>query len=463
MIDSSEGEKPMVGLKREIFREYDIRGIAGRDLTPESVELLGRGIGTMLRRLGKTHITLGRDCRPSSDSFRDAIASGLNGTGISVIDIGTVPTPLLYFSIHHLAVDGGVMITGSHNPPEYNGFKTCVGPDTIYGQQIQDLYRIIEAGDFDDGQGRVEQVDVLAAYRSFVLDQIRLPRRVRLAMDCGNGTACVVAPDLAADIGAGVTGLYCDMDGRFPNHHPDPTLESNLRDLQAAVVKGGLELGVAFDGDADRLGVVDDKGRIIWGDMLMLIFARDILTRHPSATFVSEVKCSMNLFREIEKLGGRAIMWKAGHSLIKAKMKEEGAVLAGEMSGHMFFAERFFGFDDGIYSACRLLDIVSRSPVPLSEMLADVPPTVVTPEIRIQCDEDKKFEAVARVRSHFRERRNVIEVDGARILFSHGWGLVRASNTQDVLVLRFEADTEDHLAEIRAEVEGRVFLTIASL
>ena len=453
----------MTGLKREIFREYDIRGIAGRDLTAGSEELLGRGIGTMLRQLGKARITLGRDCRPSSDSFRDAVAAGLTSTGISVIDIGTVPTPVLYFSIHHLGTDGGVMITGSHNPAEYNGFKTCVGPDTIHGRQIQDLFRIIEAGDFASGRGHLEDVDVLPAYRRLVLDQIRLPRPVRLAVDCGNGTGSVVAPGLLTDIGAHVTGLYCDMDGRFPNHHPDPTVESNLRDLQSVVLRDRLELGVAFDGDADRLGVVDDTGRIIWGDLLMVIYARDILTRRPGATFISEVKCSMNLYREIERLGGRAIMWKTGHSLIKAKMKEEGAVLAGEMSGHMFFADRYFGFDDAVYAACRLLDIVSRSPLPLSQMLADIPPTVVTPEIRIQCDEDKKFGVVEVVKSHFKGRRTVIDVDGARVLFEHGWGLVRASNTQDVLVLRFEADTQEHLSEIRSEVEGRVLSAMASL
>jgi len=453
----------MAGLKREIFREYDIRGIAGRDLTPGSVELLGRGIGTLLRQLGKSRITLGRDCRPSSDSFRDAIAAGLTSTGVTVIDIGTVPTPILYFSIHRLGTDGGVMITGSHNPPEYNGFKTCVGPDTIHGRQIQDLYQIIEAGDFASGRGSLEQMDVLPAYRKFVLDQIRLPRPVRLALDCGNGTGCVVAPGLIADIGARVTGLYCDMDGRFPNHHPDPTVESNLGDLQSVVLRDRLELGVAFDGDADRLGVVDDTGRIIWGDLLMIIFARDILARRPGATFIAEVKCSMNLYREIEKLGGHAIMWKTGHSLIKAKMKEEGAVLAGEMSGHMFFAERYFGFDDAVYSACRLLEIVARSSVPLSQMLADIPPTVVTPEIRIQCDDDKKFGVVEIVKSHFKSHRTVIDVDGARILFTNGWGLVRASNTQDVLVLRFEADTREHLSEIRSEVEGRVLAAITSL
>ncbi len=391
-------------MRREIFREYDIRGIAGKDLTDDFVELLGRGIGTLMRREGKQRITLARDCRPSSDPYRDALAAGVSASGVSVIDVGVVPTPLLYFSIFHLRSDGGVVITG----------------------------------------------------RKYVRDQIRLPRKVRVAIDCGNGTGCLVAPDLIKSLGCETTELYCEMDGMFPNHHPDPTVVENLRDLQRAVAGNKLELGIAFDGDADRLGVVDDEGRIIWGDMLMILYARDILKRRPGTTFISEVKCSMNLFRDIERRGGRAIMWKTGHSLIKAKMKEENAVLAGEMSGHMFFADRYFGFDDAIYAACRLLEIVSNSSQGVAQMLSDVPPTVVTPEIRVQCDDDKKFEVVEKVRRHFKERRQVIDVDGARILFPNGWGLVRASNTQDVLVLRFEAQDQASLEAIRAEVEEQV-------
>ncbi len=446
----------MAQIRREIFREYDIRGIAGQELTAETVELLGLGIGSMMRQAGKDKIVLGRDCRPSSDTFRDALIAGLNSSGLSVVDIGVVPTPLLYYSLFVLEPDGGVMITGSHNPPEYNGFKICVGKDSIYGARIQQIYELIAARDFTRGKGELQSEDVIARYCRHVSEQIRLPRKVRAAVDCGNGTACLIAPALMKSIGCELTELYCEMDGRFPNHHPDPTVEANLRDLQYAVRSSQAELGIAFDGDADRIGVVDDQGRIIWGDMLMLLFARDILKERPGATFISEVKCSMNLFRDIEQHGGRAIMWKTGHSLIKAKMKSEKALLAGEMSGHMFFADRYFGYDDAIYAACRLVEVLANSPASLSGLLSDVPPTVATPEIRVQCDEEKKFKVVESVKSHFRQRYSVIDVDGARILFPSGWGLVRASNTQDILVLRFEAETQAALDAIRNQVEEQV-------
>jgi phosphomannomutase / phosphoglucomutase len=450
-------------VRREIFREYDIRGIAGKDLTEETVELLGLGIGTMMRRLGRQRITLGRDCRPSSDPFRDALATGLKATGMSVVDIGVVPTPLLYYSIYKLESDGGIMITGSHNPPEYNGFKTCIGADSVYGEQIQNIYEIIQSHDFIRGSGEISTADVMTSYHKYLLDNIRVPRRIRVALDCGNGTACLIAPEIIEELGCEVTRLFCEMDGSFPNHHPDPTLVENLKDLQSAVVSGGLDLGIAFDGDADRIGVIGNDGRIIWGDMLLALYARGILKEKPGATFISEVKCSMNLFRDIEKHGGRAIMWKTGHSLIKAKMKEEKAVLAGEMSGHMFFADRYFGYDDAIYAACRLLEQLANSSFSLSEMLSDIPPTVVTPEIRVQCDDEKKFEVVEKVKQYFRQRQSVIDVDGARILFPNGWGLVRASNTQDVLVMRFEADTQENLNSIRSQVEERVQLVKSGL
>lgn len=443
-------------MRREIFREYDIRGIAGKDLTGETVELLGLGIGTMMRRRGLRNITVGRDCRPSSDGFRDALIAGLTATGISVVDVGVVPTPLLYYSILQLKSDGGVMITGSHNPPEYNGFKTCVGVDSVYGDQIQEIYRIIESVDFERGKGTTSSADVMAPYRKYVLEQIQLPRPVRVAVDCGNGTACLIAPDLITTLGCKLTKLYCEMDGTFPNHHPDPTVVENLADLQSAVKSSKLELGIAFDGDADRIGVVADDGRIVWGDVLLALYAREILKTNPGATFIAEVKCSMNLFRDIEKHGGRAVMWKTGHSLIKAKMKEEKAVLAGEMSGHMFFADRYFGYDDAIYAACRLLELLSQSSASLSDMLSDIPPTFVTPEIRVQCDDEKKFEVVEKVKVYFQRDHQVIDVDGARILFPNGWGLVRASNTQDVLVMRFEADTQANLDLIRSQVEDLV-------
>ncbi len=443
-------------MRREIFREYDIRGIAGKDLTAGTVEELGLGIGTLLRRAGSKTITVGRDCRPSSDGFRDALIEGLTATGLSVVDIGVVPTPLLYYSIIQLKSDGGIMITGSHNPAEYNGFKTCLGSDSVYGEQIQEIYRLIEARDFERGKGALSSADVSPSYKGYVLDQIKLARPVRVALDCGNGTGCLMAPEIVGALGCDITKLYCDMDGNFPNHHPDPTVVENLVDLQQAVKTKGLELGIAFDGDADRIGVIADDGRIIWGDLLLALYAREILQRKPGSTFIAEVKCSMNLFRDIEKHGGRAIMWKTGHSLIKTKMKKEKAALAGEMSGHMFFADRYLGYDDAIYAAGRILELVSNSPVPLSRMLSDIPPTFVTPEIRVQCDDEKKFGVVEKVKAYFRQKHEVIEVDGARILFPKGWGLVRASNTQDVLVMRFEAETQGELDAMRAQVEEQV-------
>ena len=442
-------------MRREIFREYDIRGIAGKDLTAETVELLGKGVGTWLLRRGCARIALGRDCRLSSDPFRDAILNGLLSTGMTVTDIGCAPTPLLYYAIHELKTEGGIMITGSHNPAEYNGFKICLGNNSVYGEQIQEIADLIETGDFKKGEGGVSTADVATPYKKYLLSLIKLPRRVRVAMDCGNGTACLLAPDILKTLGCDVTPLYCDMDGTFPNHHPDPTIVENLADLREAVTSNGLELGISFDGDADRIGVVADDGRIIWGDILLAIYAREILKRKPGVTVIAEVKCSMSLYDDVKKHGGRPIMWKTGHSLIKAKMKEEKAELAGEMSGHMFFSDRYLGYDDAIYAACRIIEILANSPVSLSEILNSFPATFVTPEIRLQCDDEKKFKVVEKVKEYFQKDYKVIDVDGARVLFDDGWGLVRASNTQDVLVMRFEANTEARLDEIRAFVEKK--------
>ena len=442
-------------MRREIFREYDIRGIAGKDLTDETVELLGNGIGTWLLRKGRNGIALGRDCRLSSEPFRNAILKGLTATGMAVADIGCVPTPLLYYAIHELNKEGGVMITGSHNPADYNGFKVCLGHDSVYGAQIQEIADLIEARDFEKGVGIVSEADVMNPYKKYILSLVKPSRKVSVAMDCGNGVACLVAPDVADALGCDVTRLYCDMDGRFPNHHPDPTIVENLTELRRAVTLNGLEIGISFDGDADRIGVVANDGRIVWGDTLLAIYAREILKRKPGATFIAEVKCSMNLFNDIEKHGGRSIMWKTGHSLIKAKMKEEKAEMAGEMSGHMFFSDRYLGYDDAIYAACRIIELLADSPVPLSDILNSFPQTFVTPEIRLQCDDDKKFLVVEKVKEYFKKDCNVIDVDGARVVFPDGWGLIRASNTQDVLVMRFEADSEARLNEIRAMVEKR--------
>jgi phosphomannomutase/phosphoglucomutase len=370
--------------------------------------------------------------------------------GIHVKEVGMVPTPLLYFSLHHLDVDGGIQITGSHNPPEYNGFKICLGKTTIYGEEIQKLRRIGESGSFPKGKGSVESKEVIQPYQEEVLKRIRCGQISRkVVLDAGNGVAGLVAPELYSRMGIEVEKLFCEPDGRFPNHHPDPTLPENLNHLIQRVSDTSADLGIAFDGDADRIGVVDRRGRIIWGDQLMIIFSRDLLKRHPGAKIIGEVKCSQVLYDDIRKNGGIPIMWKAGHSLIKAKMKEEGALLAGEMSGHIFFAERYFGYDDAIYAGARLLEILTTENKELEELLAGVPSLVSTPEIRMDCPDDKKFQVVAALASEFKKEYQVIDVDGARVVFDGGWGLIRASNTQPVLVLRFEAEDQKTLHEIQ--------------
>ena len=440
-------------LKTTIFREYDIRGIADTDLTSSGIEQLGLGLGTYLIRHAGRKVNLGRDCRVSSDRLHDALLKGLIAAGCEVTDIDTVPTPVLYYSAKHLGADGAVMITGSHNPPEYNGFKAVCGTGTLHGESIQEVRRLIEAGDFERGQGSVKSFDAVTPYVEEIASQFHLSRRVKLVADAGNGTAGPVAHRIFEKLNIDVKELYFEMDGRFPNHHPDPTVVSNLRDLQYAVRENQAELGIAFDGDSDRIGAVDENGASIYGDMLMLIYGREILTRKPGATFIGEVKCSQVMYDELNKLGARAIMYKTGHSLIKAKMQEEHAELAGEMSGHMFFADRYYGYDDALYAACRLIEIVANSGKPLSAQLAGVPKTVSTPEIRIDCPDEVKFGVVERVAAHFKKIRKTVDVDGVRILFPEGWGLLRASNTQPVLVMRFEATSENLLNQYRHEVE----------
>jgi phosphomannomutase/phosphoglucomutase len=440
-------------LKPTIFREYDIRGIAETELRSADVADLGRAIGTYLRRHAGTQINLGRDCRLSSTRLRDALVEGLTAAGCHVTDLGVIPTPLLYFSVFHLKAEGGVMITGSHNPPEYNGFKVMAGTTTIYGHQIQAVREIYEDRDFLTGEGSVRDYDIVTPYVEDVASRITLRRRVQVVFDAGNGTAGPVMHRLMERLGCEAVELFFEMDGNFPNHHPDPTIEKNLEALIRAVAEHGAELGIAFDGDADRIGAVDEKGNIVWGDQLMLIFAREILTRKPGATFIGEVKCSQVLYDELRRLGGNPIMWRTGHSLIKAKMKETKAELAGEMSGHIFFADRYYGFDDALYAACRLLEIVAASGKPLSAQLEGLPRMVSTPEIRVDCPDEIKFEVVERVAEHFKRTHPVVDVDGVRVLFDQGWGLVRASNTQPVLVLRFEAANEELLNLYRREVE----------
>ena len=438
----------------EIFREYDIRGVVDKDLTDQDVVLIGKAFGTYLRGKNRSKVTVGRDCRLSSEKYRDLVIEGLLATGCDVVDIGVCPTPVFYFSIRQLKKEGGIMVTASHNPPEYNGFKLCSGYDTLFGEQIQKLRQIIEGGTFAEGSGTAETADVVTPYKKVLEDNVKLARPLKVGIDAGNGTAGVVAVPIIRSLGCEVFDLYCDMDGNFPNHEPDPTVLKNMQDLIELVREQGLDVGIGYDGDGDRIGIIDEKGDIIWGDQLMIMFARDILSRKPGATFISEVKCSQTLYDDIEQHGGRAIMWKTGHSLIKQKMKEVKAELAGEMSGHMFFADRYFGYDDAIYASCRLLEILAATGKTITELLNDVPRTYTTPEIRVPCPDDRKFRVVKDVTEYFRQQYDIIDIDGVRILFEDGWGLVRASNTQPVLVLRFEAVSQTRLSEIQSLVES---------
>ena len=440
-------------MNTQIFREYDIRGEVDVDLTGDVVESIGRAYGTYLRKKGLERITCGRDGRSHSERLQQALTRGMVSCGIHVTDIGTCPTPLLYFSIFHLKAQGGVQITGSHNPPEFNGFKMCVETSTIYGEQIQELRRIIESGSFIQGSGSVDKADIVGPYVDYMKENVSISTPLKVVLDAGNGVAGMVAPRVFQDQGCEVIPLFCEVDGTFPNHHPDPTVPANLKDLQEKVIETGAACGMAYDGDGDRLGVVDEKGNIFFGDQLLLLFARSLLKRKPGAAVIGEVKCSQVLYDDIERHGGRPIMWKTGHSLIKQKMKEEGALLAGEMSGHIFFADRYFGFDDGIYASLRFAEILADAGAPASSLLADVPRTYSTPEIRVECPDEIKFDLVARLQDYFRQRYKVVDVDGVRVIFEDGWGLVRASNTQPVLVLRFEAASPERLDVIRKTIE----------
>ena len=427
-----------------IFREYDIRGRAEEDFDAAFAHSLGRGYAAYLRERGVAtgRVGVGRDCRLTSDAYAAAIRQGLLESGLDVVDLGVCPTPVTYFALFDLELAGALQVTGSHNPAEDNGFKICVGRSSIHGAEIQALRALIELGRAPSGRGRCETIDIVARYRAYLIGRLpKLARPIRAVVDAGNATAGPVAPPIFRAIGCTVDELHCTLDGRFPNHHPDPTVVENLQDLIARVRAGGAEIGLAFDGDADRLGVVDREGRVVWGDELLILFARDLLRARPGATIVSEVKCSQRLYDDITAHGGRAIMWRAGHSPIKAKMRETGALLAGEMSGHLFFADDYFGYDDAIYAACRLLDILARTGQRIDELLADLPPAYATPEIRIDCPDAIKFKVVEAALQHFRAGHEVIDVDGVRVRLPHGWGLIRASNTQPALVLRFEADS----------------------
>jgi len=432
-----------------IFREYDIRGIAENELTDETIELIGRAFATFLGRRGRKKFMVGRDVRLSSERIKNALIRGITAAGGDVIDIGEVPTPVLYFSIVHAKADGGVMVTGSHNPIEFNGLKMSEGIASIYGPDIQKLRMIIEAKDFLTGSGHVEQKDFLPDYIQTIKSKIKLGRSLKVVVDAGNGTAGPVAPQIWRDLGCDVICLYCEPDGRFPNHLPDPTVPKYVKDLQQKVIAEKADLGIGYDGDADRIGAIDEKGRMIFADRLIALFSRDVLRRNPGSKIVFDVKCSQALPEYISRFGGQPVMWKTGHALLKAKMKIEHAPFAGEMSGHLFFADDYFGFDDAIYASGRLLEILSHSNQKLSELIDEIPYFISTPEIRVECADDAKFGVVADIAKSFKSQYETIDIDGARVLFGDGWGLVRASNTQPVLVLRFEAKNEHRLAEIK--------------
>ncbi len=455
-----------------LFREYDIRGIVGTELTNGVADEIGRAFATIGLDRGLKTVAVGRDGRESSPALRDRLVKGLTAGGLNVVDVGVCPTPVLYFSLFHLPVDGGVMITGSHNASEYNGFKLCVGKEAIHGEDIQHLRKIVEKGKFSSGSGTVTQRPVIPDYLAYLKKNFASVqgKGLHVVIDCGNGAAALVAKAAVEQLGCRVTGLYCELDGRFPNHHPDPTVVDNLQDLIATVKKTKADVGIGYDGDADRIGAVDEQGKILWGDRLMVIYARDILAARPGSTIISEVKASQSLYDDIKARGGRPIMWKTGHSLIKAKMKEESSVLAGEMSGHMFFADRYFGYDDAIYASCRLIEILVKTGKPLSSLVADLPQTSVTPEIRVECPDPIKFDLVKRVQGRFLDYaasrrpfahpnltiREVITIDGVRVVFEDGWGLIRASNTQPALVLRFEASSPDRLRTIQSLIESEL-------
>ena len=444
----------------EIFRQYDIRGIWEKDITPDAAELIGKGFASyLLKQTGKDNarISIGWDSRLHSPIIRDSLVKGIRASGVDVIDLGMCPTPLQYYSLYTLPLDGGIMITGSHNPPEFNGFKISVGRGTIFGDSIQEIRQLIESEDFRTGKGSLERYPIIEEYINYLKDRFGDLSGIKIVVDAGNGTGGLVAPQLMRSFGAEVIEMNCEPDGNFPNHHPDPTLVESLQGLIARVKDEKAHAGIGYDGDADRIGVVDEEGNIVWGDSLMIIFSRDILKENPGASVIGEVKCSQTLYDDIAAHGGKPIMWKTGHSLIKEKMKKEGALLAGEMSGHIFFKHRYFGYDDAVYASLRLMEIIKKAGEPYSTktLLKDVPEVVATPEIRFDCPDNIKFRIVEKAQKAFNEFES-ITIDGIRIKFDDGWALIRASNTQPVLVLRFESTSQSRLDEIRTLVEERL-------
>lgn len=444
----------MKAINQEIFRAYDIRGIVDQDFDPEWVETLGKACGTYFRRHGYTQAVVGHDCRHSSPVYQKSMVNGLLSTGVDVVFLDMVATPLFYFACKKLKRKAGVMITASHNPPEFNGFKVWAGESTIHSEEIQEIYKIMAAGEFETGSGLASQHDITPSYLEDLASQTTLKNPVKVVLDGGNGAGGEVCRELLTRIGATVIDQYCEPDGDFPNHHPDPIVPKYMTDLIERVKAEGADLGIGLDGDGDRIGVIDEQGNMIYGDKLLAIYARALLEKHPGATVIGEVKCTHLMYSDIAKHGGVPIMGQTGHSLIKARMQETGALLAGEMSGHMFFADRYYGFDDGCYSAQRIVEIMSeKHGQPISQFLSDWPTTYNTPEIRKDCPDSIKFDVVKRAQDYFRERYDILDVDGVRITFPDGWGLLRASNTQPVLVLRFEAESPERLEEIRKVIE----------
>ena len=445
-------------LNAEIFRAYDIRGVADRDLTDDVVFDLGRALGSEAVAAGATTFAVGRDCRVSGPRLHAALVRGLMATGLKVLDVGMVPTPVLYFAVFHFGLGGGVQITGSHNPPEFNGFKMLLGRDALHGDGVQALYRRMTAQSFVSGSGTMEPLAVEEAYLGHIAGSMKMGgRKLKVLIDGGNGIGGPLALQLAARLGVEAVGRFIEPDGRFPNHHPDPTTVETVEIMARDVKAYGCDFAVGLDGDADRVGVVDGNGEVQWGDRLLALFARGVLKEAPGATIVGEVKCSKTLYDDIAKHGGNGVMWKTGHSLIKAKMKETGALLAGEMSGHIFFKHRYYGFDDGLYAMARLLEMMSQTEATISALLADIPTTFVTPELRVDCPDDRKFAIVERVVASLKQQGlDVNDIDGARITFADGWGLIRASNTQPVLVMRTEATTPERRDEIKAFLEATI-------
>ncbi len=437
----------------EIFKAYDIRGIVDRTLTEEAAEAVGRALGTLGKRRGVQRFVVGRDGRLSGPKLAAALARGLNAAGMDVVDIGVVATPMVYFATHHYKTGSGVMVTGSHNPPEYNGLKMMVAGDTLAAEAIQDLRRLVDSGDFTTGRGKLERADIREAYLARITSDVKLARALTIAVDCGNGSPGSVAPELFRRLGCKVIELYCDVDGNFPNHHPDPSKPENLADLIEKLRSSDAELGLAFDGDGDRLGVVTKSGRIVYPDRQLMLFAADVLERNPGAQIIFDVKCSRNLFAWIREHGGKPLLWKTGHSLIKAKLRETGAPLAGEMSGHVFFKDRWYGFDDGLYAGARLLELVSRE-ADASKLLEALPDSICTPELNVALDregENHRLIAELQKSAQFQGATDVNTIDGLRVEYPDGFGLMRASNTTPVIVLRFEGDSKAALERIRGD------------